>query len=66
MKQQIKNIAFLMLMMICFTSSHEETCISIKKCTATSVAVQKNREHSKPAITESDRMMMPLSTLLKL
>ena len=65
MKQEIKKLVVLLLLMNLFTSSQEKTSIDNLKVCKASVAVNTcNKAEEEAATAESDVILMPISRII--
>lgn len=69
MKQEIKKLVFLFLLMCLFTSSQEKKCASNEKCMTVPVVpiiMENNMNDNNAAYADSDLMLMPISHFILL
>ncbi|MBC7887090.1 MAG: hypothetical protein H7Z13_04325 [Ferruginibacter sp.] len=64
MKQEIKKLVFLILMLSLFSSSQEETCIIDEQPIAVPVVTQNRIENNNPENRDSDFQLMPMSRFI--
>ena len=65
MKQEIKKLVVLLLLMNLFTSSQEKTCIDNVKLSEAAVMVDNcNKAEEEAATAESDVILMPISRII--
>ena len=68
MKQEIKKLGVLLLLMILFTSSQEKACVNSPKC-CFSPLVQEDKiinNDNNGEYTDSDMVLMPISQFIML